>query len=54
MVPNHRILFISSVQKELQEERQVIKNFVQGDALLYLAHYIEKVETGTLDMIAWC
>jgi len=42
------------VQKELQEERQVIKNFVQGDALLYLAHYIEKVETGTLDMIERC
>jgi len=27
-------LFISSVQKELQQERRAVKDFVQGDALL--------------------
>ena len=34
MAYNRKILFISSVQKELCEERRAIKNFVQGDALL--------------------
>ena len=29
-----RILFVSSVQKELEQERRAIKDFVQGDALL--------------------
>lgn len=31
---NRKILFISSVQKELQAERRAIKNFVQNDPLL--------------------
>ena len=34
MAGSRRRLFISSVQKELQEERRAIKNFVQGDALM--------------------
>ena len=29
-----RTLFVSSVQKELEQERRAIKDFVQGDALL--------------------
>jgi len=34
MAVNRRTLFISSVQKELQQERRAIKDFVKGDALL--------------------
>ena len=34
MAASRRIVFISSVQKEMQQERKAIKNFVQGDALL--------------------
>ena len=51
-------LFISSVQKELQSERYAISDYVHGNPLLaeplYLARYIEKVGTGTLDMIVRC
>jgi hypothetical protein len=31
---NRKSLFVSSVQKELQQERRAVKDFVQGDALL--------------------
>ena len=27
-------VFLSSVQKELAEERQAVKNYIEGDALL--------------------
>lgn len=33
-VAGHKLIFISSVQKELQQERRALKEFVQGDALL--------------------
>ncbi|MEW5745114.1 MAG: DUF4062 domain-containing protein [Nitrospirota bacterium] len=31
---SHKNIFISSVQKEMQQERRALKEFVQGDALL--------------------
>ena len=34
MAGTRKRLFISSVQKELQQERRAVKDFVQGDALL--------------------
>ena len=33
-VAGHKHIFISSVQKEFQEERRALKEFIQGDALL--------------------
>jgi len=33
-VASHKNIFISSVQKELQQERRALKEFIQGDALL--------------------
>src|SRR3990172_130252 len=32
-VASHKYIFISSVQKELQQERRALKEFIQGDAL---------------------
>jgi len=51
-------IFISSVQKEFQTERAALRDFLQGDALLaepmYPAKYIERMGTGTRDMMAKC
>lgn len=33
-IESHKNIFISSVQKELQQERRALKEFVEGDALL--------------------
>lgn len=51
-------LFISSVQKELAEERRAVRDYVHGDALLRRffgkTKYIERMGTGTGDMIRRC
>ena len=55
-------IFISSVQKELAEDRRAVKTFIENDPLLrrfftvfceglFLARYVEKYGTGTLMMI---
>jgi len=46
-------IFISSVQKELALERRAVKDFIHAEPL-FLARYIEKAGTGTLDMISQC
>lgn len=49
-------IFISSVQKELQNERRELARFIRQDALLQKINtgYIEQVGTGTNDMISRC
>ena len=48
-------IFISSVQNEFATERQNLFQYLMGDPLLaepmYLAGYIERIGTGTSDMI---
>lgn len=46
-------VFISSVQKELAEERRAVKDFITADPL-FRVKYVEKAGTGTTDMIADC
>lgn len=51
-------IFISSAQKEFAEERAALRDYLRGDPLLveplYLARYIERMGTGTRDMIRRC
>jgi len=46
-------IFISSVQKGTASERAAVRDFVHAEPL-FLARYIEKAGTGTLDMFALC
>ena len=51
-------IFISSVQKEFANERNALGEYLAADPLLaeplYLAKYIERMGTGTRDMIRNC
>lgn len=66
-MPSSRyLLFVSSVQRELAAERRAVKDFVDSDPhpsiprnpllaeSLFLARYIERAGTGTLDMAVQC
>lgn len=56
MPPPPYTVFVSSPQRELAAERRAIRDFVEADPLLaqpmFLARYIERAGTGTLDMPA--
>ena len=53
-----RRLFISSVQKEFEGERLALRDYLHANPLLaeplYLTKYIERMGTGTGDMIRRC
>ena len=48
-----KTIFISSVQKEFAAERAALRDYLRAEPL-YLTKYIERMGTGSLDMIRRC
>ena len=48
-----RRIFVSSVQKEFAAERVALRNYLRDDPL-YQTKYIERMGTGTGDMVRRC